>query len=236
MSKTKVLVVEDELIIADNINEYLVELGYEILEPCITYSEAINVIEKEKPDMVILDIFISGKKTGIDVANEIKRNYKIPFIYLTSNTDSNTFQNAKITDPLGFLVKPFTKQDLQTNLELALHNFSKINKQNEKGIIPEALFIKKDQALHRVNMKDIIYLKSDSVYIDFHMLDDTTYTIRGALLEYQDKLNKSFLRVHRSYIANLHYLTKIESKSIFLNDIEIPVAKKQKEFLLKYIK
>ena len=84
MEKKKVLVVEDEIIIADNICDSLIDLGYEVTEPAINYTEAILIIEKEKPDIAILDIHLSGKKTGIDIAKKINENYNFPFIFLTS--------------------------------------------------------------------------------------------------------------------------------------------------------
>ncbi len=90
MSKVKVMVVEDELVIAMNICDLLEELGYEVTEPITNYDDAKAFLKEEKPDIVLLDIQIAGDKTGIDIANHIRSYYDIHCIYLTSNTDKRT--------------------------------------------------------------------------------------------------------------------------------------------------
>lgn len=124
MSKVKILVVEDEIIIADNICDTLTDLGYETLEPAINFTEAVELIESESPDIAILDIQLSGQKTGIDLARKINEDYNFPFIFLTSNSDTVTLNEAKKLMPPAFLVKPFSKEELYTSIEIALYNFS----------------------------------------------------------------------------------------------------------------
>ena len=144
MDKVKILVVEDELIIADNICDALEDLGYEALEPAINYTEAIARIEEEKPDIAILDIQLSGKKTGIDIARKIRESYNFPFIFLTSNSDALTVNQAKEVMPPAYLVKPFSKDEIYTSVEIALHNFSKKigEADDNKLIIKDSLFVK----------------------------------------------------------------------------------------------
>ena len=144
MKKVKILVVEDEILIADNICDTLEELGYEALEPAINYTEAIETIENEKPDLAILDIQLSGTKTGIDVAKEILDNYNFPFIFLTSNADLSTINEAKKVTPSAYLVKPFSKNELFSSIEVALYNYAKKAEllNNENLVIKDALFLK----------------------------------------------------------------------------------------------
>ncbi len=99
MTKIKILVVEDEIIIADNICNTIEKLGYQALEPAINYSEALELIETQKPDLAILDIHLSGSKTGIDLAKKIKETYSFPYIFLTSNADKITINEAKKLAP-----------------------------------------------------------------------------------------------------------------------------------------
>lgn len=89
MSKIKVLIVEDEVIIADNIRDTLKNLDYNVFEPAINFTEAIETIKSEKPDIAILDVQLSDKKTGIDLAKVISEQYNFPFIFLTSNSDDS---------------------------------------------------------------------------------------------------------------------------------------------------
>ena len=95
MEKVKILVVEDEIIIADNLCDTLEELGYETIEPALNYTEALIQIKNEQPDIAILDIELGGSKTGIDLAQKIKDEYDFPFIFLTSNSDPLTLNKAK---------------------------------------------------------------------------------------------------------------------------------------------
>ena len=157
MSKLKVLVVEDEIIIADNICDVLEDLGYEVTEPAINYTEALVLIEQEKPDIAILDIQLSGRKTGIDIAKQIREKYNFPFIFLTSNSDKMTIDEAKEVMPPAFLIKPFTKEELYSAIEITLSNFEK-KAINEKELLSEKfLFIKIKGVYTKIIQKDILY-------------------------------------------------------------------------------
>lgn len=238
MGKVKVLIVEDEAIIADDIYDTLEELGYEVIEPANNFTEAIEKIESTKPDIAILDIQLSGKKNGIDLATRINDIYNFPFIFLSSNTDKITLEEAKSVEPLAYLVKPFSKEELYTSIEVALFNFAKrVEKSLDEAslIIQNALFIKKNKAFIRLNFQDIVYLKSDHVYIEIMMSNGNMHTIRGSLNEYIEKLNSDFYRAHRSYIINLQHLTELKQHSVFVGTIEIPIGKNQREELINCI-
>lgn len=238
MDKVNILIVEDEVIIADNLCDTLEDFGYEVFEPVMSYKEAVEAINENCPDIAILDIQLSGKKTGIDLGIEINKKYDFPFIFLTSNSDSLTLGEAKKVEPFAFLVKPYSKEELYASIELALYNFSK---QKEKAIdqenlvVKESLFIKQKQRFIRLNFTDIAFIKSDSVYLDIRMVNGKTYTVRATLNEYIEKLSRIFLRVHRSYIVNLDLLESIDHNSVVVNEQEIPVGKKHREDLLKRV-
>ncbi|WP_347924677.1 response regulator [Pontimicrobium sp. SW4] len=234
MDKVKILVVEDEIIIADSICETLRELGYDAFEPAISYTEAIEVIENEIPDIAILDIELSGNKTGIDLANTIKKEYKFPFIFLTSNADVITLNKAKTVMPSAYLVKPFSKNELYTSIEIALYNFSqKIGQLNSDNlIIKEALFIKEKGVFYKLAFKDILYIKSAHIYVEIILKDKKKYVVRGSLNDILEKLNYSFIRSHRSYIVNTTYLDQVSYTSLKLYDITIPIGKKYRQDIL----
>jgi two-component system response regulator LytT len=128
MDKVKIGIVEDDEILSRNIHIILNELGYETTVPATNYEEALIMIETEKPDLVILDIQLDGEKDGIDVAEAININFKIPFIFLTSSSDKNTIERAKKVFPPTYLVKPFNRSDLYSSIEICLDNFSKATK------------------------------------------------------------------------------------------------------------
>lgn len=120
--KKRILVVEDEIVIADDLCLVLEKLGYEVLEPAITYREAVTRFDEEPVDLVMLDIQLKGKKTGIDVANYITGRSNTPFIYLTSYSDQKTLDLAKATLPYAYIVKPFEAADIMTAVEITFAN------------------------------------------------------------------------------------------------------------------
>ncbi len=148
--KKRILVVEDEVIIADDLCNTLRKLGYETLEPALTYREATTRFDEEPVDMVILDINLGGKKTGMDVANHIRKNSNTPFIYLTSFSDTRTLELAKATMPYAYLVKPFEPADVLTTLEVAFNNHARyINNNADKTEGPAPEFTTTEKAILR---------------------------------------------------------------------------------------
>lgn len=237
MDKVKILVVEDEIIIADNICDTLEMLGYEVLEPAINYTEAIETIEETRPDIAILDIQLSGKKTGIDLAETIRNNYDFPFIFLTSNADPLTVSQAKKVMPPAYLIKPFTKDELYSSIEIALFNYSKkIGEANtENLIIKDAFFIKEKNAFIKLKFEDILFIKSEHVYAEIQLKNNQKHLIRGNLNQIITKLSSKFIRLHRSYIINLEYLDQIDNNAVIIQNTSIPIGRKYKEQLLAKI-
>ncbi|MCR8557301.1 sigma-54 dependent transcriptional regulator [Mucilaginibacter sp. BJC16-A38] len=121
--KGKVLIVEDQFIEANNLRKVLELAGYEVCSVARSVDEALRILRSDPPDLVLLDIFLKGEKTGIDLAPVLKER-NIPFIYLSANSDEQTFKLAKQTSPYGFLVKPFREKDVLAMLDIAadLHN------------------------------------------------------------------------------------------------------------------
>jgi len=240
MEKVKVLVVEDEMIIAHNIYDALEYLGYEPLEPAINYTEAMVIIEKEKPDIAILDIHLSGKKTGIDIAKKIRESFHFPFIFLTSNADTLTLNKAKEVMPSAYLIKPFSRKELFNSIEIALSNFS-INEKNEKNktntnhIIKNAFFIKNKGSFIKIKFDSILYLKSDHVYVELFLKNNKNFLVRMSLINILASLNANFMRVHRSYVVNIKYITEIKTVSVKILENEIPLGKKFKKALIDRI-
>lgn len=120
MFSTKILVVEDEEIVAFDIETTLQSLGYEVVGVASSGEEALEKVNLMKPHLVLMDIRIKGEKDGIQVAEEIWHQFTIPIVYLTANADSSTLQRATITEPFGYLLKPFEEKELQTTIEIAL--------------------------------------------------------------------------------------------------------------------
>ena len=245
----KILIVEDNVIIADDMQSMLEEIGYEIVDNVIVYEQAEKVLKANQVDLVLIDIILASDKTGIDLGKHIRVNYNIPFIFVTSNSDRATVENAKLVKPNGYLVKPFEQQDLYTSIEIALSNFNYDEKadsqSNSKGaldeqddksvsnaILKDSIFVKKKHLYYRIPFIDIQFIKADNVYLEVHTADKK-FLVRSPLKEYLKKLpyNK-FYRSHKSYIVNIDYIEAINYKDIMINNRLIPISKEFKKFII----
>lgn len=116
----RVLVVEDEAIVAMDISVMLRELGYEVEGPAATGEEAVSLAERERPDLVLMDIMLRGGMDGVEAARRIRETTGAPIVYLTAYADESTLLRAKTAEPLGYLLKPFEERELRTTIETAL--------------------------------------------------------------------------------------------------------------------
>jgi CheY-like chemotaxis protein len=131
MAKSKIMIVEDEWITADDIGMSLQSLGYTVSSVVSSGEEAIQKAEKDKPDLVLMDIMLKGKMDGIEAASQIRSCYNIPIIYLTAYADEKILERAKITEPFGYIVKPFVNEDLKIAIEIALYKH-RVEKERKK--------------------------------------------------------------------------------------------------------
>ncbi|HSI91309.1 MAG TPA: response regulator, partial [Adhaeribacter sp.] len=124
MATPKILIAEDEIIIAEDIASCLEELGYYI---CAIDSgdHLMEIIRETEPDLILLDIHLKGEIDGVELAAQIKQEFDIPFIFLTAYADKPTIDRAKTVEPYGFIVKPFDDKDLRSAIEIALYKYNK---------------------------------------------------------------------------------------------------------------
>ena len=120
-AKAKILVVEDERIVAEDIQRSLIALGYQVVGMASSGKDALRLVEEKSPELILMDIVIRGNLTGIDTSHQIRRQYNIPVVYLTAYADSRTLELAKETDPFGYLLKPFNDRELASTIEMALY-------------------------------------------------------------------------------------------------------------------
>ncbi|MGB9928706.1 MAG: response regulator [Methanosarcina sp.] len=129
MWKAKILVVEDQSIVALSLRNKLRNLGYNVPDAVVSGEEAISKVEKANIDLVLMDIMLKGKMDGIEAAHIIQIRFGIPVIYLTACMDNETLERAQTTRPAGYLSKPFKEEDLFKNIEAALYR-TPLNKGN----------------------------------------------------------------------------------------------------------
>lgn len=131
-TKPRILIVEDERIVAKDIQNKLEGMGYKVVDILSTGEEAIKRAKKLKPSLILMDIKLKGDVDGIRAAEAINRENNIPVVYLTAYSDNNTLERAKLTKPFGYIIKPFEDRDLYTTIEIALYK-SKIEEKLRKS-------------------------------------------------------------------------------------------------------
>ncbi len=136
MSKGKVFIVEDEVLIAETVRNKLLKLGYEVMGMAMTGEEAVPEVLKTQPDIILMDIRLAGEMDGIDTAEIIQQRFDVPIIFVTAFTDENTIERVKQIAPYGYIVKPYQMSDLSISLDLALHRHAaeKKRRQSDKTI------------------------------------------------------------------------------------------------------
>lgn len=236
------MIVEDELVIAEDLKEILEELGYEVCGIAISSREALALIEEKAPDLALLDIQLKGGKDGIELAAEINANFHLPFIMLTSHADIQTINRVKDVNPYGYLVKPFNEKEIFAGIELAMSNFSKdrpIKKEEDSMqdfILSDSLFIRTNGMLVKIKLQNIIYLEADANYTQV-FTKDKKFVIRATLKDLEGKLDKNrFVRIHKSFLINLGEIESIQAESVYISGKEIPISRNQYSWLLQQIK
>ncbi|HCQ30497.1 MAG TPA: DNA-binding response regulator [Flavobacteriales bacterium] len=245
--KANIQVVEDEAIVSKDIQQSLKKLGYNVVGSAATGEKAIEIARELKPDLVLMDIMLKGEMSGIDAADIIKEELNIPIIFLKCYADENTLAKAKVTEPFGYIIKPFKEIDLKTSIEMALYKHAKQteilkerdylyslveNKENNNEI-----FVKSNSRLVKINTKDILFIEALKDYVVIN-LSDTRYTVHSTMKDMLDKLpQKEFIRVHRSFIVRLDKIIAIETPNIVVegNKKIIPIGGSYKEELYNRI-
>ncbi|MGZ0016395.1 LytR/AlgR family response regulator transcription factor [Yeosuana sp. AK3] len=236
---TKILIVEDEMIIAANISLQLTSLGYDVTGIIPRGEEALLHIEQQQPDIVLLDINLKGKIDGIETAQIMQKSFNIPIIYLTANADEAHFTRAKTTNPYAFISKPFKKLDLQRAIELTVNRVkNEKNSENptkEKSdpfILSDCIFVKHLEKMVRIDIKDILYIEAERNYCRIYS-KLKEYLLVMTLKDLDEKLpSKHFIRVHRSFIVNLSQIDEVATSHIVIGKKAIPVSKALKDELL----
>lgn len=134
MSKARVMVVEDESIVAIDITQRLESLGYEVTTTASTGEKAVEMAKKTKPDIILMDIVLKGDMDGIEAAEEISKHLKVLIVYITAYSDEETLKRAKVTGPFGYIIKPFEDRELHSIIEVALYKHElekKLTESNE---------------------------------------------------------------------------------------------------------
>lgn len=229
----RILIVEDELIIAEDIRSILTGLGYNVTGVAMTADEAELLLAGTKPDLVMLDIMLGGTRDGIDLAGIIRERYRIPFIFLTSYGDRETVERAGKMLPDGYILKPFTDRDLFAAIETALFRKASEDKDVEKVLlkssgesINDCIFIRKDYLLMKIRYIDLLWMQSEGNYLELHCAGGKKHLVRSTLRDFLGRLPASvFLQIHKSFAVNVTHIEALEYNSVIIGPDKIPVGR-----------
>lgn len=242
-----ILVVEDESIVAKDIQVCLRKLGYDVVGVVSSGEEAVEKAQEFDLDLVMMDIMLKGEMSGIEAADIIRKKKSIPVIFLTAYTDRNTVDKAKETEPYGYIIKPFKEIDIQTAIEIALYKHCRemeVKKERdmyysmvEKQDSTDMMFVKANQRLVRIKYSEIYFIEALKDYVVINTLE-RRYTIHSTMKGIESKMpEKDFIRVHRSFIVRLDKIKEIDHSNVVLeNDKKVvPVGGSYKELLQQRI-
>jgi DNA-binding LytR/AlgR family response regulator len=218
MTPTRILIVEDEVLIAEHIKDYLISLGAGT-EIMLTYDikTAAEALHSFKPELALLDMQLENPIDGIELSSLIDKTYKIPYIFITANADTMMVKEALQTNAAAYLTKPFKKADLFAAVKIALKSKEPAKEEN--------LVVRDSGSTLFIPVNEIIYIESNGNYIDIHTKKQKIIS-RQSLEWAEEQLPEHlFLRVHRSFIINVSAVSKSNSKTVYIGEIEIAVSR-----------
>ena len=245
-SAVKVLIVEDEMIIAAKISMHLEQLGYEVVGILPRGEEAVVQCRQSPPDILLLDVNLKGNLDGVETAQLLlKEGIVIPTIFLTANNDQATFERAKSTLPQAFLSKPYRKTELARAIDLAVANASTAPARSagsvttsapktatiseDAHLLSDRIFVRHKERMVKLFLKDILYVEAERAYCKI-VTSSTEYLLSIALGKLEEQMTSAtFMRVHRSYLINLSQIDEIAEGHVAIAGKAIPIGKSHRE-------
>lgn len=239
MSAVRILIVEDEPFIAQDLALRLERAGFVITDIVDTGAKALAAVRTDVPDLVLLDIRIKGDMDGIATGAQLAAHTEIPFIYLTAHADETTVARARHTRPAAYLLKPFNDRRIKIAIDLAVFNRSQQSANDETVMdIPSpavngAVFIKNKGQYHKLRLAELRYVAADGNYSTLVTAEGKlvlTCSI-GLLLE---RLQcPDLVRIHRSYAVHLEHIDRFEETRLFVDTAALPISRSHRPELLR---
>lgn len=233
---TRVLVVEDESIIRMDIEKALKRSGHSVVASCASGEEAIGLCAEHRPEVVLMDIALSGELTGIDAARVIHETTGSAVVFLTANSDVATVSRARTAMPYGYVIKPFRPVDLNVAIEMAVHNHgedSRVRRERDNlklRLLGEgdqtALFVTVKGRQQRILCRDIRFIQALKDYVGIQV-QGRRHVVYSTMAAMEQRLPADeFLRVHRSYIVRVDAIKAIEDHQLVMEGGEemIPIG------------
>ncbi len=237
----RVLIAEDDFIYVNALEILLADMKMNLINSTGDSEEAFRLIKAVKPDLILLDINLKGKWTGIEIANYIRENeLPIMVIYLTSALDEGTFNKAKETVPYSYITKPLDKENFKRTLFLACKYYKekfkyKTINHSESQIHQDYITVKIDKIVHKINIPDICLINVEGKYCSI-VIAEKEIRVKISLKELTDKINSSeFIKVNRSCLVNMKKIKSFDLKKeiVVIADYKIPISRRNKSKLMQ---
>jgi DNA-binding LytR/AlgR family response regulator len=213
-----ILIVEDESIWIQTLSLILKELGFSVVKAVSTVDEALTAFKDCKYDVILLDINLNGKNSGIELGNVINKLYHKPFIFVTSSDDYDLMEMADVK-PSAYLRKPVNSASLFIAIQNAINNFSNGNGASDGNML-QSFFVKQGNRYKKINWTDVAYITAGKNYVSvFNTIDKTDYYIRSSLQRVLQniiprQLQKNYVQVNRSEIVQMAFIQELSNDKV----------------------
>lgn len=235
MEKLRLLVLEDQVMVAADLVDMLQQLGHEVLACVDNGQDALDEATKQQPDLALLDVKVKGNMNGLEVGRRMKSELDLPIIYLTAMDE--VYDLAKDTQPHDFLNKPVDPVRLKRSIELAVQHTRSSDDISKPAGFPEGVvFMRHNDRRRRVELKDVLYLKADGGYCHVHLKGDKI-TLARPMRAVLDELNRydrqgKLLQVHRSHSVNIDHVTDIRGNMLMVDGQSFDIGETFRERVL----
>lgn len=219
MEKTKILIIEDEILIAEDLKDILISFGIHPNNIKLAHDKetGFKLLKDYQPNIALLDIRMENEVDGLEIGKYLSINSTINFIYITAHADVSMIKKIIETQPAGYITKPFKKSDLYANISLIISK----QKDSNKKVIK----IKEGYTHNFIPQENIIYIQSDGNYINI-ITTEKLINCRQSLDSISIQLdNKLFFKIHRSSIINITKVTKYNKKEVYINNEILPISR-----------
>lgn len=223
------LVVEDDVLIAEDIKQLLKKSGIENVLLAHSFQEAIQLISIHNPDFALLDIRMERELDGFEIAQRLNEDYQIPFMYVTSHSDEVLVKKIIKSKPIAYVTKPINKFNFFAQIQLALSHL------NDRIESEQFLKVKDGLVVYNINVDKIHSISADGNYLNLYT-EQGRYNTRMSSAEILEKLPENFVKIHRSHIVNVKKVNSYTTTSVKLENEEIPISRGMKDQFFKVVK
>lgn len=232
MNGKKILVVEDDPFIADELSKVIGNSFNQCVGVCNNALQAIDDIKQHSPDLILMDINLNNAMDGIELSHIVYSHFKIKALFISGYDDEETKKRVSFTHNYGFISKPFTEEDIILGINLAFSENKLPHKEIDLYQQKRFYFIKTTEGLEKVFFNDIVFIEAYDYYC-FLYLTYRKVLVCKSMRKLEQELDNPFLvKIHRSYIVNLYHIQRILGRQLEINGRVLPLSKNYKKDLL----